>query len=199
MTAAITLKPLVIPDDQALIPGGASPELMHLLNDIKSRFDTIAAYQVPAAPEQVFIQKQYTADGTATSTTDQIPLDNTIPQDSEGALLQSLAFTPLDASSKILIEWKGYLSASDAGGAIAALFQSASADAIDTFYAFGDHVSILRCQLDSWGLTARTISVRYGVKTAAQTAYAGSTISGSAYFNGTMLNVLTVTEYKNPA
>ena len=50
MTAAITLKPLVIPDDQALIPGGASPELMHLLNDIKSRFDTIAAYQEPVIP-----------------------------------------------------------------------------------------------------------------------------------------------------
>ena len=51
MTAAITLKPLVIPDDQALVPGGASPELMHLLNDIKSRFDTISAYQEPVIPD----------------------------------------------------------------------------------------------------------------------------------------------------
>jgi hypothetical protein len=206
MTAAITgLKPLVIPDSEALVAGGASPELMALVNDIARRFDLIAGYQAPVIPDDIVIQVRDAVDGTAKSTTTTIPIDNTIPQRTEGAELQSLSFTPKLADSKIRIEWTGFISGAAAANsfAIVALFQSGANDAIDTKYGFHDSTVLfnwtpkLSAVIDSWGVAARTISIRYG-GSAGETIYVGSTVGGAARFGGTMNSVLTITEYKNP-
>lgn len=142
--------------------------------------------------------------GAATSTTSTIPTDNTIPQITEGAQLQSGSFTPKLSTSKLLIEWTGFISGAAATNsfAVVTLFQSGSTDAIDTKYGFHDSTVLLNwtpklsAVMDSWGTDARTISVRYG-GSAGETIYAGSTVGGTARFGGTMNSVLTITEFKN--
>ena len=203
MTAAITLKPLVIPDDQALVPGGASPELMHLLNDIKSRFDTIAAYQEPVIPDDVVLQTRDLIDGTVYSTSAAFPLDDTIPQSDEGAALQSLNFTPVSSDSTIRVEWSGQISGPTTSSVVVALFHSGSADAIDVKFSVTDATVIiawvpkLLATLPSWGTTQRTFSTRFGNVNGSSTIYSGSSSNGTNRYGGAMNSALTVTEYKN--
>ena len=206
MTAAITLKPLVIPDDQALIPGGASPELMHLLNDIKSRFDTIAAYQEPVIPDDVVLQTRDLVDGAIYSATsaNPIPADNTIPQVTEGVALQSLDFTPVRDDSTIRVEWIGQVTGPTSASSAVALFQSGSTDAIDAKFGISSSTAILTwtpklvATIASWGLTQRTFSARFATL-GGSTVYAGSSSNGTDRFGGVTNSVLTITEYKNLA
>jgi hypothetical protein len=175
-----------------------------LVNDINDRFGLIQGYEAPVIPDEIVLQVRDSLDATAQSTTITIPIDNTPPQITEGAQLQSLSFTPRQADSKIKIEWTGFISGAAAANsfAVIALFQSGSTSAIDTKYGFHDSTVLLNwtpklsAVMDSWGTDARTISVRYG-GSAGETIYAGSTVGGTARFGGTMNNVLTVTEYKN--
>lgn len=199
MTAAFTgLKKLVIPDSESL---RATPEMMHLLNSINDQLAILQAYQEPdpEIPDQIVIQIQSDEDGSIHTTTDAIPLDDTIPQSDEGEECQTLSFTPLQADSKIRIEWKGFTAGNNSDGSIVALFQSASADALDASAPVAGHNVTLGKTLDSWGTTARTISVRFGRAGNSTAAYVGSTLHLLPLFNERMLSVLTITEYKNSA
>jgi hypothetical protein len=146
--------------------------------------------------QPTILQIQQTQDGSVHSTTAIIPLDNTTPQITEGAQVQSLSFTPKKPDSKIKFEWKGFLSNDAGGGVTAALFQSGATGALDAYVNSAFSNCFLTATMDSWGTSARTISARFGARTTG-TAYVGSSENGTDTFNGVIKSVLTVTEYKN--
>ena len=75
-------------------------------------------------------------DGAVATTTTAIPLDDTIPQNTEGGEFMTLAITPTSATSKLRIDVVGNGSCTDSAATIIfPLFQDQQNDvAIDVFY-----------------------------------------------------------------
>lgn len=61
-----------------------------------------------------------------------IPNDDTIPQNTEGAEVMTLAITPKSATSKLKIDVVANLAAATTGNVIAALFQDSTANVLIT-------------------------------------------------------------------
>lgn len=84
------------------------------------------------AGENAILQIAYASTSTAGSTTTAIPHDDTIPQNTEGAEVETVTITPKSATSTLLIE--ATVPLVDQGGSnaffAAALFQDSTADAL---------------------------------------------------------------------
>lgn len=116
---------------------------------------------------------------TNTSLTTIIPADDTIPQNTEGTEIMSIAYTPQNASSTILVCWEVYCGTSISGTPVAApLFKDSGANALKTAWSWGPSnnnptTEVVGSYSESAGSTsARTYKVRVG---------AGS---GNVYPNG---------------
>jgi hypothetical protein len=95
-----------------------------------------------------------------TSTTNPIPIDNTIPQKTEGAEWGTLAITPKNATSKLIIDVK--LNTETPGIAVVALFQDTDSSALSaTIIAYARTAHIKHFMVS--GTTSEIIfKVRYG-------------------------------------
>lgn len=137
-----------------------------------------------------------------TSCTTKIPLDDTIPQNTEGDELVTCAITPKSATSKLRIEvMTGPLSpaANSAAIIIAAIFRDDIANAVGATYVANNSSNIgqlqasLICEVTSGALTATTFKLRLGPSaTSAKVTVNGN--SGSRFLGGTMGVTMTVTE-----
>jgi hypothetical protein len=197
---------LVVPDAGSLIAGSqATPELMAFLNEIARFANITRGLDVPAVaditPDQladdfgvVVLKRESTSSNAPASTSSAIPLDNTAPQSSEGEEYQTLSFTPTRSDSKILIKWTGAASHSLNIGTIA-IFRSDDTSAIIAAPTIGNWFH-LRLELDSWGTDPLTISMRYGAFGGGGTLAHVGRISGNDYYNGRLIQTLTVTEFK---
>jgi len=118
--------------------------------------------------------------------TNVIPEDGTIPQNTEGDEIASLAFTPKLASSTLRIEF--YASAITGGSyrVTGALFVSGTANALNTHIGTNAPV-VLRYFVSAGSTSARTYSVRFG-PAAAGTAYLNGNFGTAAF------GTLSVTE-----
>ncbi len=102
-----------------------------------------------------------------TSTTSIIPIDGTQPQSGEGASYMSLAFTPMNASNRLFIEFWSYCSVAPGASGTVALFDTvASASALSAVSAVGagqaaGTVNILFEEVAA-STAARTYSIRFG-------------------------------------
>lgn len=142
-----------------------------------------------------------TTSSTAASTTGSIPVDNTIPQNTEGAALSALdtAITVQEAASLLEIEVTLPLvsvSASSAAGI--ALFRDSTADALSTVFKTVNSSTVdqmvIRAVVAAGSAGATTFKLRYGSQSG-QTVYINSS-AGSALGNGTILATMTVKEIK---
>jgi hypothetical protein len=109
------------------------------------------------------------------STGTTIPLDNTAPQNTEGAEFITLEVTPRNASSTLVIEFDAFVGASAAGNITVALFVDSTADALAAVQAnIGANtdavVTRLRYIVAAGSTSARTYKIRFG-PSAAITAY----------------------------
>lgn len=77
-----------------------------------------------------FVQAVSSSYTTHSSTATTIPLDDTIPQNTEGVQLTTVSITPQSASSNLIILANVWCANSTALGASAAIFQDSTADAI---------------------------------------------------------------------
>lgn len=146
------------------------------------------------------VQDILTADGTAASTATVLPIDNTIPQNTEGAEFTQVAtaITPSSASNLLVIDALAYLTrGTGSNGIVAALFQDSVADAIEAGMG-GDtsgttHPStVMVSRRKLAGSTASTtFKLRYGGT--AGTTYINQG-SGGALFNGTLRTSMSVKE-----
>jgi hypothetical protein len=126
-----------------------------------------------------------------------MPLDDTIPQNTEGDQYMTLAITPTNASSTLLIEvnWSGASSVvntigvalfqdSTAGALAAALLRVAEADQIST-------VSYIH-KMTAGTTSATTFKVRAGGSSAGTTTFNGR--SGGRLYGGVIASSITITE-----
>jgi hypothetical protein len=131
----------------------------------------------------------------------QIPVDDTIPQITEGGAVCSIAFTPKSASSKVLIQVSGACNLNSSSGganAVGAIFDGSAnaigAMVVNSINAAGDNVEsfTLNAVVNAGSTSARTYSFRAGPSTSTSTlafnGQSGRLLGG--VFNLTM----TVTE-----
>ena len=139
----------------------------------------------------------YQTGAVATGTTT-MPLDDTIPQNTEGNEYMSLAITPKSALSTLIIDVVCNLSNSTAAtNLITALFQDATANALASNYittqsATAGDMAVLRYTMTSGTTSATTFKVRAGSSGGGTTTFNGN--SGARIFGGVMNSSITITE-----
>lgn len=149
----------------------------------------------------ILIQIVHTADGAVATGTTQLPLDDTIPQNTEGDEYMTLAITPTDASNKLVIEmgWYGSSSSGD-NNILAALFQDSTADALATGWGGNEgssgqltHVPI-KYEMVAGTTSSTTFKIRAGTVSAGTTTFNGA--GAARFFGGTVASFIRITEYK---
>lgn len=134
------------------------------------------------------IQESYVNTATGqTAYTNVIPEDGTIPQNTEGDQIASLAFTPKLASSTLKVEFTASAITGGSYRVVGALFVDSTANAIDTHVATNAPV-VIRYYVAAGSTSARTYKVRFG-PAAAGTAYLNGNFGTAAF------GTLSVTEY----
>lgn len=151
--------------------------------------------QVQAAISKVAQVQKNVATGVATGTTT-IPLDDTIPQNTEGDQYLSQAITPTNASSTLQIDAVLFLSNSGNQDQTVALFQDATANALaatNMFLTAGKSLTVFLRFYEVAGTTsATTFKVRSGGENAGTTTLNGQ--ASARLFGGAAASSLTVTE-----
>ena len=148
---------------------------------------------IPAAVGSVLQVVNYQI-GTIISSTTAIPIDNTIPQITEGAEFMTLAITPTSATNKLRIEVIAQCF-SDGTYRTVALFQDSTANAlaVSTGYTGGGPVSFSYL-MTSGTTSSTTFKVRGGANTAVNCSLNGN--SGTQMFGGAYSSSITITEIK---
>jgi hypothetical protein len=142
----------------------------------------------------------YTTNAYITGTTT-IPLDDTIPQNTEGNEVMTLAFTPKSATNKLKITVNLCASNSYAGAysMITALFQDSNANAIAAnifTVAATQHMAnqTLIHYMTAGTTSATTFKVRIGTNVAGTTQLNGT--SGARIFGGVNNSSITIEEFQ---
>ena len=135
--------------------------------------------------------------GEYNSGTTVIPLDDTIPQNTEGDEYMTLAITPTSASSKLLIEISALLGSDSAKWIIGAIFQDTTADALAGGYFYEPNIGAgkeltIRHYMTAGTTSATTFKFRAGVQTSGTLYFNGST--GARYLGGVAASSITITE-----
>ena len=136
---------------------------------------------------------------TYTSTSATIPFDDTIPQNTEGTELMTLAITPKSATNRLRIEFSATFRDGGTSGAMAvALFQDSTADALQTrpmiFTATdSSQVMYFEYEMAAGTTSATTFKIRYGVSAGSITIYVNGNRT-ARQFGATQAAWLTITE-----
>jgi len=152
----------------------------------------LAASSLPAGSVLQVVNSQTGAVATTTTTT---PVDDTIPQITEGAQFLSLAITPISATSKLLFEIVLMVSTSGANTTIVALFQGATANAIAAAMtnsgATLNTTAALNYFMTSGTTSSTTFTVRAGPGAGTLTVNGNG---GARFLGGVMYSSITITE-----
>ncbi|MCK5020357.1 MAG: hypothetical protein KAS32_25190 [Candidatus Peribacteraceae bacterium] len=146
------------------------------------------------------IQVVNVQDGAVATGTTVLPIDNTIPQNTEGDEYMTLAVTPTSATNKLKIEIACFISNSQAAAARlgAALFQDSTANALAAGIgsrdgSAGAWAPVHFTHYMTAGTTNEiTFKVRAGNSASGTTTFNGQT--GSRVFGGVMASSMTITE-----
>ena len=141
---------------------------------------------------------QYETSAVATGTTI-LPLDDTIPQNTEGDEYMTLAITPTNANNILLITVSAHLSNGAGGTFAAALFQDSTANALavgSTLIAASSLLLITFSHKMTAGTTsATTFKIRGGCSSAGTTTFNG--VSGNRRYGGVLASTITITEIRS--
>jgi hypothetical protein len=134
----------------------------------------------------------------ATGTT-VIPLDDTIPQNTEGDEYMTLAITPKSTANTLVIDCTLFLSNSIANQIIAALFQDATANALsanDVYMATATGATQVRVvyTMAAGTTSSTTFRVRAGGSAAGTTTFNG--LNAARYFGAIPKSSIVITEYR---
>lgn len=148
------------------------------------------------------VLQQVSASTAAYSTgTTQIPLDDTIPQNTEGTELLTVSITPANSSNILLIEAQATVGVSNNGVTVAAaLFQDSTANALaasaQTVANLNQrHVNAqIRHRMTAGTTSATTIKLRIGPTGSATLYFNGDPATSARIFGGVSVSILTVTE-----
>lgn len=125
-----------------------------------------------------------------------IPLDNTIPQNTEGDQYMSLAITPKSATSTLDIEVVFNAGITTSNTLIVALFQDATANALavssTTLITSATGCIVVRHRMTSGTTSATTFKVRAGMNSASAVYFNGA--SAAQLFGGASASSITIRE-----
>ena len=138
----------------------------------------------------------YQTGAVATGTTS-IPLDDTIPQNTEGTEFMTLAITPKSATSKLIIQVILQVSVSTTSWSYGALFQDSTANAIAAGLGFTDAATsgssvVFTHYMTSGTTSSTTFKVRAGPNGASTMTFNGA--SSARLFGGVLASSITITE-----
>lgn len=163
----------------------------------------VTAAIAAAAPTTPVVQQvqvhTYTTQLTCPST-DPIPIDGTIPQNTEGTEATTFSFTPTDAASYLLIEVDGPVS-STTGIGVAALFVDSTADALvwDTVDNWYQTVCVgkmsMKYYVAAGSTSARTYKLRVGPHVGTGTAYVNRPTTAGKAPAGKYITTIKITEF----
>ena len=137
--------------------------------------------------------------GTVATGTTVLPYDDTIPQITEGNEYMTLAFTPTDAGSTLLIQIVCQANSTEpsGNGFTTALFVGTTANALASmgFVISSGFVSptVFTHKMTAGVTSALTFRVRAGGATSGTTTFCGNE-NGSTKLNGTIASSITITE-----
>jgi len=151
-----------------------------------------------SAGASVLVQRVISQDGAVATGTTTVPLDDTIPQNTEGVQFLTVTITPTNASNILYIDivvFAGHSAGSS--WVITALFQDTTAGALAAGMAFagtGTQIIPMRFthKMVAGTTSATTFKVRVGGHQAGTTTFNG--ISGARYLGGVMASSITVSE-----
>lgn len=143
------------------------------------------------------VQQVNTQTGTSSTGTTVIPLDNTIPQNTEGDEVMTLAITPTNASNKLKIEVVVVGTNGSGGNLIAALFQDSTANSLAAASQSWNAGTTIETTAFTHYMTAGTTSattfkIRYGSNVAGTTYF--NIDSGTADLGGVFASSITISE-----
>lgn len=137
--------------------------------------------------------------GTVATGTTVIPIDNTIPQITEGDQYMSLAITPTNALSTLEIDVSANISNSAGVGLVTALFQDVIANGLAAQVIYqaqvtGNVLMTFKHVMTAGTTSATTFKVRCGSSAAGTTSFNGG-LSVGQIFGGVMASRITIKEY----
>lgn len=142
------------------------------------------------------VQEVITEDSAVATGTTIIPMDDTIPQNTEGNQYITVSITPKSASHKLIIEAKLFISSSTGAYAIAALFQDSTAGALATSSLYDNGAELTAAtithEMTAGTTSSTTFKVRAGLHVAGTMTFNG--IGGTRRFGGTCNSYIKVTE-----
>lgn len=151
-----------------------------------------------AIPHNLLQMVSFETGAVATGTT-LIPIDDTIPQNTEGDQYMSLAITPKSASSKLVIEILVVGSNSVTNALIVGIFQDSAAGALKAAWAAAGAGAatqvMLRCVVSSGSTNATTFKVRAGGSSAAAGTFTFNGVAGARFLGGVMASGIVIREY----
>lgn len=129
----------------------------------------------------LIIQEDAVYTGTAASGTGTIPIDNTIPQITEGTQFMSLVFTPKDANSKLIIE-ACFVGANSVDNNITIALFDGNSDAIGATSLSPRATALYTNTVTAELLPGSTAPITFTLR-------AGGNAAGTTYFNQTSASV----------
>lgn len=144
------------------------------------------------------VQQVRTTSSTYASTTSQIPTDNTIPQNTEGTEVGTLAITPTNSSNILVIDFSAQFALNAANACVVALFQDSTANALHATLnskasgAPATHI-FFRHYMVSGTTSSTTFKIRMG-NSDGTTTVAINGNSGANLFGGVEAWNITITE-----
>jgi hypothetical protein len=177
------------------IHASATPTANTLLSlDSNARFDQAAL------PLGAVVQEAITLNVTKQTGTTLIPIDDTIPQITEGDEYMNVTITPKSTTNKLRIEAVANVSSGAASNAIViALFQDSTANALNAGWQRtqtndGPMQLTLRHEMAAGTTSATTFRIRIGAQSAGTVTFNG--VAATRYFGGVMTSSISITEYK---
>jgi hypothetical protein len=178
--------------------GWVVPEALEIAAGVSLEIAGGARVEVTGPVASRVVQVATTQTGALITGTTILPIDNTLPQNSEGIEVLTRAITPTSATNKLLIAVVVNCSHSAASGFLsAALFQDNALDALAAQTAWQltatGSVNLVFTYVMTAGTTsATTFKVRAGSSAVGTLSFNG--IGGNPYFAGVMASSLTITE-----
>lgn len=173
---AIKLDDLAAPDDNTDLDASTTKHgLLKKLSNVATEYmDGTGAWSTPAGGgggSGAVVQVVNTQTGAVATGSTVMPLDDTIPQNTEGTEFMTLAITPTDAANKLKVEVVALIACNTTFWAVAGLFQDTTAGALAATFHFepqthGARVMVLTHWVTAGTTSATTFKFRAGPHTA---------------------------------
>jgi hypothetical protein len=156
-----------------------------------------ATWAIPAGGSGALVQAVQTQTGSVATGTTTIPLDDTIPQNTEGTEFLTLAITPTSATNILEIEAAMFATTLNAMWIIVALFQDSTANAlaVSTLYmqtATAGGTVPLSYRMVAGTTSSTTFKIRIGTQGASTVTLNGQ--SSARLFGGVAISILKIKE-----